>query len=130
MRLTVGSGDDAGRSAVEMTRPVAKPTSPAECAAGLRLRRGLRRRRAKMHRVLPGQRGCRYASLRVGVAGLGGGGSSLGLASGKSESECVALVRTAMDLGVSFLDTAQNYGTEAIVGNAVNAVDRDQVGVR
>ncbi len=66
--------------------------------------------------------------LRVSVAGLGcGGNSRLGIGSGKTEDECVSLVREAMDLGVNFLDTAAVYGTEAIVGKAIKTIPRDQV---
>jgi aryl-alcohol dehydrogenase-like predicted oxidoreductase len=66
--------------------------------------------------------------LRVSVAGLGcGGGSRLGMRSGKSEAESVALVRQAIDLGVNFLDTAAAYGTEPIVGKAIKEMARDRV---
>ena len=66
--------------------------------------------------------------MRVSVAGLGcGGGSRLGKARGASKAESVALVRTAMDLGVNYLDTAHNYTTEDIVGEAIKAVPRDQI---
>ena len=66
--------------------------------------------------------------LRVSVAGLGcGGGSRLGMRSGKSEAESVALVRRAIDRGVNFLDTAAAYGTEPIVGKAIKEMSRDRV---
>jgi aryl-alcohol dehydrogenase-like predicted oxidoreductase len=66
--------------------------------------------------------------LRVSVAGLGcGGNSRIGQGSGLSEDESVALVREALDLGVNFIDTAEAYGTEAIVGRAVAGVPREQV---
>ena len=66
--------------------------------------------------------------LRVGVAGLGCGGfSRLGLGTGKSRAEAVALVRQALDLGVNLLDTAAAYGTEEIVGEAIRAVPRENV---
>jgi len=66
--------------------------------------------------------------MKVSVAGLGcGGGSRLGKNRGMSKAESVALVRTAMDLGVNYLDTANSYTTEDIVGEAINAVSRDQV---
>ena len=66
--------------------------------------------------------------LKVSVAGLGCGGSSrLGLRDKKSEKECIALVRRALELGVNFLDTAEVYGTEGIVGKAVSAVPRDRI---
>lgn len=58
--------------------------------------------------------------LTVSVAGLGcGGNSRLGLGRGASVEECVSVVRAAIDLGVNFLDTAEAYGTEEIVGRAV-----------
>jgi aryl-alcohol dehydrogenase-like predicted oxidoreductase len=39
----------------------------------------------------------------------------------------VAVVRTAVDLGVNFLDTAEAYGTEEIVGAAARFYDRDRL---
>jgi aryl-alcohol dehydrogenase-like predicted oxidoreductase len=66
--------------------------------------------------------------LTVSVAGLGcGGNSRLGLGRGASADDCVAVVRTAIDLGVNFLDTAEAYGTEEIVGTAVRSYDRDKL---
>src|SRR5438477_7378718 len=66
--------------------------------------------------------------LRVSVAGLGCGGfSRLGLGTGKSEAEAVALVRHALDLGVNLLDTAAVYGTEGVVGQAIKGVPRDSI---
>lgn len=68
------------------------------------------------------------SGLRVSVAGLGcGGHSRLGAATGKSEQESVAVVRQALDLGISLIDTAEAYGTEAIVGKALQDVRRDRV---
>ena len=66
--------------------------------------------------------------LRVSVVGLGcGGPSRLGQRAGKSTDHSVRLVRKALDLGVNFLDTAENYGTEEIVGAAIRGVPRDRV---
>ena len=66
--------------------------------------------------------------LRVSVAGLGcGGGSKLGQTAGESEEHSVHLVRSAVDLGVNFIDTANSYGTEAIVGKAIKDIPRDEV---
>ena len=66
--------------------------------------------------------------LRVGVAGLGCGGfSRLGLGTGKSNTEAVALIRQALDMGVNLLDTAAAYGTEAVVGEAIKTVPREDV---
>ena len=66
--------------------------------------------------------------LMASVAGLGcGGNSRLGLGRGASFDDCVAVVRTAVDLGVNFLDTAEAYGTEEIVGAAARNYDRDKL---
>src|SRR6185437_4004321 len=66
--------------------------------------------------------------LLASVAGLGcGGNSRLGLGRGASFDDCVAVVRTAVDLGVNFLDTAEAYGTEEIVGAAARSYDRDRL---
>ena len=66
--------------------------------------------------------------LTVSVAGLGcGGNSRLGLGRGASVDDCVAIVRTAVDLGVNFIDTAEAYGTEEIVGTAARSYDRDKL---
>jgi aryl-alcohol dehydrogenase-like predicted oxidoreductase len=63
--------------------------------------------------------------LKVSVAGLGcGGNSQVGLGTGLSTAQSVALVREAIDLGVSFIDTAEAYGTEHIVGGAIAGLDR------
>ena len=67
-------------------------------------------------------------NLRVSVAGLGcGGNSRLGLGSGKSEREAVALVRAAFDLGINFFDTAEAYETEAVLGQALADLPRDGI---
>src|ERR1700722_15617368 len=67
-------------------------------------------------------------NLHVSVAGLGcGGNSRLGLGSGKSEREAVALVRAAFDLGINFFDTAEAYETEAVLGEALGDLPRDSV---
>jgi aryl-alcohol dehydrogenase-like predicted oxidoreductase len=67
-------------------------------------------------------------NLRVSVAGLGcGGNSRLGLGSGKSEREAVALVRAAFDLGINYFDTAEAYETEAVLGEALADLPRDGI---
>jgi aryl-alcohol dehydrogenase-like predicted oxidoreductase len=67
--------------------------------------------------------------LRVSVVGLGcGGPSRLGLKDRtKSQKDVVAHVRGAIDLGINFFDTAEWYGTEAVVGKAIAGVPRDQL---
>ena len=66
--------------------------------------------------------------LKVSVAGLGCGGfSRLGLGTGKTEAQAVALVREALDLGVNVLDTAAAYSTEGVVGQAIKGRPRDTI---
>ena len=58
--------------------------------------------------------------LTVSVAGLGcGGHSRLGMAKGKDVHHAADMVRRALDLGVTFIDTARAYGTEEAVGMGV-----------
>ena len=67
--------------------------------------------------------------LRVSAMGIGAGGPSrLGQRDKlRSEAESVALVLRAFDAGVNFIDTAEAYGTEEIVGKAVAQRDRAQI---
>ncbi len=55
--------------------------------------------------------------LEVSVAGLGcGGHSRLGMARGKDVHYAADMVRRALDLGITYIDTARAYGTEEAVG--------------
>jgi aryl-alcohol dehydrogenase-like predicted oxidoreductase len=64
--------------------------------------------------------------LKVSIAGLGAGGDSrLGLKQG--DDHAIRLVHAALDRGVNFLDTAEAYGTEAVIGLALRDVPRDKV---
>ncbi|MGZ9219703.1 MAG: aldo/keto reductase [Candidatus Binatia bacterium] len=67
--------------------------------------------------------------LKVSVAGLGcGGPSRLGRrGDAGAEDHAVRLIKQALDLGVNFLDTAQNYGTEGVVGKAITGTPRDRL---
>lgn len=66
--------------------------------------------------------------LRVSVVGLGAGGPSrLGIRAGRSEDESIAVVRRALELGINFIDTAEAYTTEEIVGKGIRGVDRDSL---
>ena len=67
--------------------------------------------------------------LKVSVAGLGcGGPSRLGMrGDAGAEEHAVRLIKQALDLGVNFLDTAQNYGTENVVGKAIGDMPRDRI---
>jgi aryl-alcohol dehydrogenase-like predicted oxidoreductase len=65
---------------------------------------------------------------RVSVMGLGcGGHSRLGQSYGNSEEESVAIVRAALDHGVTFFDTAEGYGTEEILGKGLAGEPRESV---
>lgn len=65
--------------------------------------------------------------LEVSVAGLGcGGHSRLGQRTGSTEDESVRLVQRALELGITYIDTARAYGTEEIVGRGF-AGRRDEV---
>ena len=56
----------------------------------------------------------------VSVVGLGcGGASRLGVAKGGDVAHAAGIVRRAIELGVTFIDTARNYGTEQAVGEGI-----------
>lgn len=58
--------------------------------------------------------------LKTSVVGLGcGGHSRLGQATGRTEQESIAVVKRALDLGITLVDTARVYGTEDIVGKGI-----------
>ena len=66
--------------------------------------------------------------LESSVAGLGcGGHSRLGLRKGLGHDHAVGVVRRALELGVNHIDTAESYGTEEAVGEAIRSFDRDDV---
>ncbi|MBL8555344.1 MAG: aldo/keto reductase [Phenylobacterium sp.] len=68
------------------------------------------------------------SGLEVSAMGLGCMGLSFGIGEGVSKAEGVALVRAAIDRGVTFFDTAEAYGAvnEELLGEAVSGV-RDRV---
>jgi L-galactose dehydrogenase len=62
------------------------------------------------------------------VMGLGGGGfSRLGQRAGAPVASSVEIVRRAVELGVNFVDTAESYGTEPIVGEALRRIGRENI---
>ena len=69
--------------------------------------------------------------LRVSVMGVGAGGpSQLGARDDKlTQQESVDLLLRALDGGVNFIDTAEAYRTEAIVGAAIAQRDRSQLAI-
>lgn len=69
------------------------------------------------------------SGLEVSTLGLGCMGLSYHRSATLDRSEAIALIREAVDLGVTFFDTAQVYGpftNEQLVGDALAPV-RDQV---
>jgi aryl-alcohol dehydrogenase-like predicted oxidoreductase len=59
-------------------------------------------------------------ALRVSVCGLGAGGESrLGLAKGSTEAQAIGVVRRGLELGINYFDTAPGYGTEDVIGRAL-----------
>src|SRR5215216_617759 len=68
-------------------------------------------------------------SLEVSALGFGCMGISFGYGQPMSRDEGIAIIRTAVDAGVTFFDTAEAYGpyaNEELVGEAL-APMRDQV---
>jgi len=66
--------------------------------------------------------------LKVSIMGVGcGGPSRVGKGTGKSKEESVALIHHALDSGINFIDTAELYRTESIVGEAIKGYDRESV---
>ena len=65
---------------------------------------------------------------KVSVLGLGSGGHSrLGQRTGASRAHSVAIVRRAMELGINFIDTAEVYGTETLLAEALQGARRQDV---
>lgn len=64
--------------------------------------------------------------LKVSVIGLGGGGPSrLGQSNEvNTEAESADILRRGLDAGINFIDTAEAYRTEHIVGQAIAGRDR------
>jgi len=60
--------------------------------------------------------------------GLGAGGHSrLGQRDNHTVKESVAIVHQALAAGINFIDTAESYKTEAIIGEAIRSIDRRDV---
>ena len=76
-----------------------------------------------MNRVKLGRTG-----FEVSVMGVGAGGpSQIGKKQGKSPEESAGILLQAFDAGVNYVDTAEGYGTEPLVGLALKDFPRDQV---
>ena len=69
-----------------------------------------------------GETGLAVSALSLGA----GGGSKLGLNSGRSETEAIAVVERAIEHGITTFDTAPVYDTEPIIGAAIADRPRDE----
>ena len=67
--------------------------------------------------------------LQVSVMGIGAGGPSrLGQGDGiRTEAESIDLVLRGLDAGINFIDTAEAYRTEEIVGGAIAQRERSKI---
>ncbi|NVM03177.1 MAG: aldo/keto reductase [Candidatus Helarchaeota archaeon] len=66
--------------------------------------------------------------LKVSVMGLGcGGPSRIGKGTGRTKEESIALIRQALDSGINIIDTSEMYGTEKIIGRAIEGMDRESL---
>jgi aryl-alcohol dehydrogenase-like predicted oxidoreductase len=66
--------------------------------------------------------------LKVSVMGLGCGGlSRIGQATGNTEEESIALVKYGLNSGINFIDTAEFYRTEKIVGKSIESFNREDL---
>ena len=71
------------------------------------------------------------SNLEVSAIGLGCMGMSFGLGPAKDKAEMISLIRTSVELGVTFFDTAEVYGpytNEELVGEALAPL-RKQVAI-
>src|SRR5216684_4004280 len=69
------------------------------------------------------------SGLEVSALGLGCMGMSFGYGPAGEEQEMLSVIRSAVDLGVTFFDTAEVYGpftNEELVGKALSPI-REQV---
>src|SRR5271154_3009345 len=65
------------------------------------------------------------SNLEVSALGLGCMGMSFGFGPAKDKQEMIPIIRAAVDLGVTFFDTAEVYGpytNEELVGEALEPV--------
>jgi len=60
--------------------------------------------------------------MKASVIGLGAGGNSrLGLSTGQDEAHAAQVVRDALDMGITIVDTAHYYRTQPAIGQALQA---------
>jgi aryl-alcohol dehydrogenase-like predicted oxidoreductase len=76
------------------------------------------------------QRKLGNSGLEVSAIGLGCMGMSFGYGPAGDEQEMISVIRSAVDLGVTFFDTAEVYGpftNEALVGKALSPIRKHVV---
>ena len=65
--------------------------------------------------------------LTVSAVGLGTGGASrLGIGDGADAAQAIAVIHRALELGITYFDTAKGYGTEGVVGQGLRG-SRDEI---
>src|SRR5271168_761730 len=70
------------------------------------------------------------SNLEVSALGLGCMGMSFGFGPPGDEQEMISVIRSAVDLGVTFFDTAEIYGAfknEVLVGKALSPIRKQVV---
>jgi len=66
--------------------------------------------------------------LKVSVMGIGcGGPSRIGKATGNTEEESIAIIKQGLNSGINFIDTAEIYRTEKIVGKGIEGFNRENL---
>ncbi len=66
--------------------------------------------------------------LKVSVMGLGcGGPSRIGQATGNTEEESIAIIKHGLNSSINFIDTAEFYRTEKIVGKGIEGFNREDL---
>ena len=66
--------------------------------------------------------------LKVSVMGIGcGGPSRIGKVTGSTEEESIAIIKHGLNSGINFIDTAEIYRTEKIVGKGIEGFNRENL---
>jgi aryl-alcohol dehydrogenase-like predicted oxidoreductase len=107
--------------------------SPPNRSQSLKAAAGSQRKQPQTPRLYEGEimekRKLGKSNLEVSALGLGCMGMSFGFGPPADKKEMIALIRTAVDRGITFFDTAEVYGAftnEELVGEALAPV-RDKV---
>lgn len=76
-----------------------------------------------MQRIPFGRTGLEVSKMALGA----GGHSRLGLSQDKGEANAASVIRAALDAGVNYIDTAESYTTEPVIGKTLAELGRDDV---